>query len=130
MKPKNKQYIEHTRLNETLFSKTGIKLKFYSIDNGGDYPIHGAALFFVGSGNEKWVVTQWNDVGKNVENSFLDIDVKSLEEMICRTIEAIGPRVKITLDWHGCVSVCRPSPELRLEEAIIEGKINPVEGGE
>lgn len=80
MKPKNKQYIEHTRLNETLFSKTGIKLKFYSIDNGGDYPIHGAALFFVGSGNEKWVVTQWNDVGKNVENSFLDIDVKSLEE--------------------------------------------------
>ena len=53
-----------------------------------------------------------------------------LAEMICRTIEAIGPRVKITLDWHGCVSVCRPSPESRLEEAIIEGKINPVEGGE
>ena len=41
-----------------------------------------------------------------------------LAEMICRTIEAIGPSVKNTLDWHGCDSVCHPSPESRLEGAI------------
>ena len=41
-----------------------------------------------------------------------------LAEMICRMIEAIGPSVKNTLDWHGCDSVCHPSPGSMLEEAI------------
>lgn len=33
-----------------------------------------------------------------------------LAGMICRMIEAIGPSVKKTLDWHGCDSICHPSP--------------------
>jgi hypothetical protein len=33
-----------------------------------------------------------------------------LADMICRMIEAIGPKVKHTLDWHGCSSVCHPKP--------------------
>jgi hypothetical protein len=33
-----------------------------------------------------------------------------LAEMICRMIEAMGPCVKQTLDWHGCNSVCHPGP--------------------
>ena len=31
-----------------------------------------------------------------------------LAEMICCMVEAIGPIVKKTLDWHGCDTVCHP----------------------
>jgi len=30
--------------------------------------------------------------------------------MICQIIEAMGPSIKKTLDWHGCDSVCHPMP--------------------
>jgi hypothetical protein len=33
-----------------------------------------------------------------------------LARMICRMIEAMGPSIKQALDWHGCDSVCHPSP--------------------
>ena len=33
-----------------------------------------------------------------------------LAGMICRMIEAMGPSIKKTLDWHGCRSVCHPGP--------------------
>ena len=33
-----------------------------------------------------------------------------LAGMICRMIEAMGPSIKKTLDWHGCSSVCHPVP--------------------
>ncbi len=33
-----------------------------------------------------------------------------LAGMICRMIEAMGPSIKKTLDWHGCDSVCHPTP--------------------
>jgi len=33
-----------------------------------------------------------------------------LAGMICRMIEAMGPSIKKTLDWHDCDSVCHPSP--------------------
>jgi len=35
-----------------------------------------------------------------------------LADMICRMIEAIGPKVKQTLDWHGCSSVCHRGPQV------------------
>ena len=31
-----------------------------------------------------------------------------MARMICRMIEAMGPHIKETLDWHGCHSVCHP----------------------
>jgi hypothetical protein len=37
-----------------------------------------------------------------------------LAGMICRMIEAMGPSIKKTLDWHGCDSVCHPSPNAEL----------------
>lgn len=36
-----------------------------------------------------------------------------LASMICRMIEAMGPSIRQTLDWHGCNSVCHPSPDAR-----------------
>jgi hypothetical protein len=33
-----------------------------------------------------------------------------LARMLCAMIESMGPTVKATLDWHGCSSVCHPSP--------------------
>jgi hypothetical protein len=34
-----------------------------------------------------------------------------LASMICRMIEAMGPKIKQTLTWHGCDSVCHPKPK-------------------
>ena len=38
-----------------------------------------------------------------------------LAGMICRMIEAMGPSIKKTLGWHGCDSVCHPSPNTAAE---------------
>ena len=35
-----------------------------------------------------------------------------LARMLCAMIESMGPTVKATLDWHGCSSVCHPSPNV------------------
>jgi len=45
----------------------------------------------------------------SIEN-VADIPDFILSDMICRMIEAMGPCVKQTLDWHGCNSVCHPNP--------------------
>lgn len=31
-----------------------------------------------------------------------------LAGMICDFIDAVGPHIKQTLDWHGCDSTCHP----------------------
>ena len=41
-----------------------------------------------------------------------------LAEMIVNFIQAIGPSVKKTLDWHGCDSICHPSNQM--ENTILE----------
>ena len=46
----------------------------------------------------------------SIEN-VVDMPDFILAAMICRMIEALGPSVKETLDWHGCNSVCHLSPE-------------------
>jgi len=45
----------------------------------------------------------------SIEN-VVDMPDFLLAGMICRMIEAMGPSIKNTLDWHGCDSVCHPSP--------------------
>jgi len=47
----------------------------------------------------------------SIEN-VVDMPDYLLAGMICRMIEAMGPSIKKTLDWHGCVSVCHPSPNV------------------
>lgn len=44
----------------------------------------------------------------SIEN-VVDMPDFLLAGMICRIIEAMGPNIKKTLDWHGCNSVCHPS---------------------
>jgi len=43
----------------------------------------------------------------SIEN-VVDIPDFILADMICAMIEAMGPRIKQTLSWHGCNSVCPP----------------------
>ena len=45
----------------------------------------------------------------SIEN-VVDMPDFLLAGMICRMIEAMGPSIKKTLDWHDCDSVCHPSP--------------------
>jgi hypothetical protein len=45
----------------------------------------------------------------SIEN-VVDMPDFILAGMICRMIEAMGPSIKKTLDWHGCDSVCHPTP--------------------
>jgi len=45
----------------------------------------------------------------SIENA-VDMPDFILAGMLCRMIEAMGPSVKKTLDWHGCDSVCHLSP--------------------
>ena len=47
----------------------------------------------------------------SIENE-LDMPDFILADMICRMIEAMGPKVKQTLDWHGCSSVCHSKPSI------------------
>ena len=42
--------------------------------------------------------------------SVVDMPDFLLARMICSMIEAMGPSIKKTLDWHGCDSVCHPAP--------------------
>ena len=46
----------------------------------------------------------------SIENT-MDMPDFIMAEMICKVIEAMGPSVKQTLDWHGCDSVCHPKKE-------------------
>lgn len=50
----------------------------------------------------------------SIENK-VDMPDFILAGMICRMIEAMGPSVKQTLDWHGCDSVCHPRKEAAKE---------------
>ena len=45
----------------------------------------------------------------SIENT-VDMPDFVLAGMLCRMIEAMGPSIKKNLDWHGCDSVCHPSP--------------------
>jgi hypothetical protein len=49
----------------------------------------------------------------SIEN-VVDMPDYLLSEMICRMINAMGPGIKKTLDWHKCDSTCHPSPETNL----------------
>jgi hypothetical protein len=51
----------------------------------------------------------------SIEN-MVDMPDFLLAGMICRMIEAMGPSIKSTLDWHGCDSVCHPAPIVGGEE--------------
>ena len=56
----------------------------------------------------------------SIENE-VDMPDFLLARMLCAMIESMGPTVKSTLDWHGCSSVCHPSPNNAIcvkEEAI------------
>jgi len=45
----------------------------------------------------------------SIENK-CDVPDFLLAEMVVGFIISIGPQIKKTLDWHGCDSVCHPSP--------------------
>jgi hypothetical protein len=59
----------------------------------------------------------------NIEN-VADTPDFLLAGMICRMIEAMGPSIKQTLDWHGCRSVCHPGPRDAVEPPCT-GEFNP-----
>jgi len=44
----------------------------------------------------------------SIEN-MVDMPDFLLAGMICRMIEAMGPSIKKTLEWHGCESACYPA---------------------
>jgi len=48
-------------------------------------------------------------INKHSIENVADMPDFVLAGMICRMIEAMGPSIKKTLDWHGCDSVCHPS---------------------
>jgi len=48
-------------------------------------------------------------INKHSIDCEVDVPDFILAEMLCRMIEAMGPSVKKTLDWHGCDSVCHPA---------------------
>ena len=47
-------------------------------------------------------------INRHSIESMADMPDYVLAGMICRMIEAMGPSIKKTLDWHGCSSVCHP----------------------
>ena len=47
-------------------------------------------------------------INKHCIENKVDMPDYILAGMICRMIEAMGPSIKRTLDWHGCDSVCHP----------------------
>jgi hypothetical protein len=49
-------------------------------------------------------------INKHSIEAVADMPDFLLARMLCRIINAAGPCVKGTLDWHGCDSVCHPSP--------------------
>ena len=62
----------------------------------------------------------------SIEN-VADVPDFILAGMICRMIEAMGPSIKKTLDWHGCSSVCHPSPNAPAHlPPASGGKVPPV----
>jgi hypothetical protein len=68
----------------------------------------------------------------SIENE-VDMPDFLLAGMICRMIEAMGPGIKKTLDWHGCDSVCHPSPNImeppyaidRLDVIAFANRLDP-----
>jgi len=50
-------------------------------------------------------------INRNNMESVADVPDLILADMICSILEAIGPHIKRTLDWHGCSSVCHPTPQ-------------------
>ena len=60
----------------------------------------------------------------SIEN-VADIPDFLLAGMICRIIEAMGPSIKKTLDWHGCDSVCHSSPNAEAETSERSGDSSP-----
>jgi len=56
-------------------------------------------------------------INKNSIENFTDMPDFLLAKMICRFIEAVGPSIKDTLDWHGCNSVCHPASAPNKEAA-------------
>lgn len=46
----------------------------------------------------------------SIEN-ICDIPDYLLAELIVGFIQTLGPVIKKTLDWHGCDSICHPSPD-------------------
>ena len=51
-----------------------------------------------------------------------------LARMICRMIEALGPSIEQTLDWHGRSSVYHPSTNAPLERCTVEHTLRGVVG--
>jgi hypothetical protein len=60
----------------------------------------------------------------SIEN-VVDMPDFLLAGMICRMIEAMGPSIKKTLDWHGCDSVCHPSPNVQISGLSAESDCYP-----
>lgn len=54
-------------------------------------------------------------INKHSIEAIADMPDFLLAEMICGMIEAMGPSIKRTLDWHGCSSVCHRGPMDRKE---------------
>ena len=52
-------------------------------------------------------------INKHSIENVVDMPDFLLSGMICRMIEAMGPSIKKTLDWHGCGSVCHPAEETK-----------------
>ncbi len=55
-------------------------------------------------------------INKHSIENVADVPDFILADMICRMIEAIGPNIKRTLDWHGCNSVCHPGAQETQED--------------
>lgn len=59
---------------------------------------------------EKFVKELEGLINKHSIENVADVPDFILARMICRMIEAMGPSIKKTFDWHGCNSVCHPQP--------------------
>ncbi len=47
-------------INKKYTTRDGREVKIYSVDNGGDYPVHGALKY----DNGAWMSESWTDRGK------------------------------------------------------------------
>ena len=69
--------------NKQYKTRSGLPVRIYATDGGGDYPIHGGLPC-----GEYWIMTCWTNEGKSVSHSQPELDL----------IE-VKPRIQHKL-WH------------------------------
>ena len=68
--------------NKQYKTRSGLPVRIYATDGGGDYPVHGGLPC-----GEHWIMTCWTNEGKSVSHSQPELDL----------IE-VKPRIQLT-EW-------------------------------